>query len=154
MQTEEIQSIREFDDLRIVQVGLESLDTVRSLNERIFGEERVINTFEREDLMILVAYIDETAVGFKVGYKENRFLYYSAKGGVLPDYRGAGIARRLLAEMCARARDWGYRRISYDTFPNLHVGMTVLGLREGFRVVKADFNTVYNDYRLRLEKAL
>ena len=154
MQTEEIQSVREFDGVRVVQVGLESLELVRALNERIFGEERIINTFDREDLMILVAYVDETEVGFKIGYRENRFLFYSAKGGVLSDYRGYGVARRLLEEMCMRARDWGYRRMAYDTFPNMHVGMTVLGLREGFRVVKADFNTAYNDFRLRLEKTL
>ena len=137
-----------------MQIGLESIDLVRSLNERIFGEERIINTFEREDLMMLIALCDETPVGFKIGYKENRFLYYSAKGGVLDDYRGMGIAMRLLEEMVVRARSWGYRRIAYDTFPNMHPGMTVMGLRDGFRVVKADFNTAYNDFRLRLEKAI
>jgi hypothetical protein len=32
--------------------------------------------------------------------------------------------------------------------------MTILGLNEGFRVVKADFNKAYKDWRLRLEKGL
>lgn len=154
MQTEELIRTRDPADIRVVQVGLESIDTIRNLNERIFGEERIINTFEREDLMLLVAYLEDTPVGFKIGYRENRFLFYSAKGGVLPDYRGMGVARRLLDEMIARARSWGFRRLAYDTFPNMHAGMTVLGLRDGFRVVKADFNTAYNDFRIRLEKAI
>ena len=138
MQTEELSPIADFGDIRVVQVGLES----------------IINTFEREDLMMLVAYHAELPVGFKIGYKENRFLFYSAKGGVIDGYRGQGIAQLLLDEMIARASSWGFKRIAYDTFPNMHVGMTVLGLRKGFRVVKADFNTAYNDFRLRLEKAI
>jgi hypothetical protein len=32
--------------------------------------------------------------------------------------------------------------------------MTVLGLAEGFRVMKADYNPSYRDYRLRFEKKL
>ena len=154
MQTEEVIQSQLRGDVRIVQVGLDSMQVVRDLNQRIFGEERVINTFDREDLMILLALISDEPVGFKIGYKENRFLYYSAKGGVLPEHRGIGIARKLLEGMVIRARSWGYRRLAYDTFPNMHAGMTVLGLREGFRVVKADFNTAYNDFRIRLEKAI
>ena len=35
-----------------------------------------------------------------------------------------------------------------------HQGMTVLGLRAGFRVTAAGYNATYQDYRLRLEKGL
>jgi GNAT superfamily N-acetyltransferase len=133
---------------------MESLDTIRRLNDEIFNEERIINSFDREDLLMLVAWLGDEPVGFKIGYRENRFLYYSAKGGVSPLYRGQGIARQLLDEMCRLAKEWGYRRFAYDTFPNRHPGMTVLGLHADFRVVRADFNTVYNDFRLRFEKTL
>lgn len=138
----------------VVEVDRASLEVVSWLNETIFEEERVINTFDREDLMILLAVVDEEPVGFKIGYRENRFVYYSAKGGVLPEYRRQGLARKLLYEMMSRARARGYIRFAYDTFPNRHAGMTILGLHEGFRVVKADFNKTYKDWRLRLEKRM
>ena len=48
----------------------------------------------------------------------------------------------------------GYRRFAYDTFPNKHPGMTVMGLREGFRVTAAGYNAAYRDYRIRFEKKL
>ena len=48
----------------------------------------------------------------------------------------------------------GYRRLAFDTFPNLHLGMTVLGLTEGYRVETAGYNAAYQDYRLRFEKVL
>ena len=140
--------------LRVEAVGLDALDTVRVLNRTIFDEERVINTFDRADLLILVAYADHVPCGFKVGYRENRTTFYSAKGGVLPAYRRQGVARRLLHAMEVEARARGFAHFAYDTFPNRHAGMTVLGLAEGYRLVRADFNSTYGDYRLRFEKRL
>lgn len=140
--------------LRIVEVDLSYIEVIRALNEIIFEEQRVINTFEREDLLMLVAYLGEEPVGFKIGYKESRFVFYSAKGGVLAEYRRYGIARRLLEEMMRRVREKGYSRFAFDTFPNRHPGMAVLALTEGFRLTKADYNTLYKDYRLRFEKKL
>jgi GNAT superfamily N-acetyltransferase len=140
--------------VRIGQVGLEALEVIQTLNTAIFAEERVINSFDRDDLMILLAFVETEPVGFKVGYRENRYAFYSAKGGVLADYRRLGIARHMLYEMMDRVRARGYLRFAYDTFPNKHPGMTILGLREGFRVMKADYNPTYRDYRLRLEKKL
>ena len=141
-------------ELRIVQADTRDLDDVRRLNVEIFEERRIINTLDRPDLLILVAMVGDEAAGFKVGYRENRFAFYSAKGGILPAYRRQGIARRLLHEMMSYARTNGYVRFAYDTFPNKHPGMTVLGLAEGFRVVKADYNAMYRDFRLRFEKKL
>lgn len=141
-------------DLRVETVGLDALDTVRALNRAIFDEERVINTFDRDGLLILLALADGEPCGFKIGYRENRHTFYSAKGGVLAAYRRYGVARRLLHAMEAEVRARGFTHFAYDTFPNRHPGMTVLGLGEGFRLVRADFNAGYGDYRLRFEKRL
>lgn len=140
--------------LQIDEIDTSQLDVVHGLNVTIFNEQRIINTFERDDLLMLLASVGDTPVGFKIGYRENRFTFYSAKGGVLADYRRCGIARALLYEMMALAQGRGYRRFCYDTFPNRHAGMAVMGLTEGFRVVKADYNPMYKDYRLRFEKKL
>ena len=139
-------------DVRIV--GLDHLFVVEELNQRIFREDRIINTFDREDLLILLAYVEGSPVGFKIGYREDRFTFYSAKGGVLSEYRRRGVARILLHHLCETVRAWGYKRVAYDTFPTRHGGMTVMGLAEGFRVTRADYNPVYRDFRLRFEKDL
>jgi hypothetical protein len=57
----------------------------------------------------------------------------------------------LLEHLLHEARGMGYRRFAYDTFPNKHPGMTVMGLAEGFRVTAAGYNAAYRDYRLRFE---
>ena len=140
--------------LRIVEVGRAQLDVIKRLNRVIFEEERIINTFEREDLLMLLASLGDEPVGFKIGYKESRGTFYSAKGGVLAAYRRRGISRRLLYAMADRIRRKGYRILAYDTFPNMHPGMTVMGLEEGFQVTRADYNPTYKDFRLRFEKNL
>ena len=140
--------------LHIVAVDLSQLAVIKRLNRVIFAEERIINTFEREDLLMLLAYLADEPVGFKIGYKESRHTFYSAKGGVLEAYRRRGISRRLLDEMIVRIRRKGYRVLAYDTFPNMHPGMTVMGLVEGFRVTRADYNPTYKDFRLRFEKTI
>ena len=140
--------------LRIVEVGMAQLGVIKRLNRVIFEEERIINTFEREDLLMLLASLGDEPVGFKIGYKESRDMFYSAKGGVLAAYRRRGISRRLLYAMADHVRRKGYRVLAYDTFPNMHPGMTVMGLEEGYRVTRADYNPTYKDFRLRFEKKI
>lgn len=141
-------------DLTISTITLDELDVIGDMNRILFSEDRIINSLERKDLMLLVAHFEGMPAGFKVGYRENRFVFYSAKGGVLPDFRRRGIARLLMYEMMDRAFEIGYSRFAFDTFPNLHPGMTVLAVTEGFRLIKSDYNTAYREYRLRFEKKL
>ncbi|NNE34326.1 MAG: GNAT family N-acetyltransferase [Rhodothermales bacterium] len=145
---------QEAADLSISTLPINEIDVIWEMNKQIFDDDRIINSFERPDLLMLVAYFEGHPVGFKVGYRENRFVYYSAKGGVLPEFRRRGIARLLMEAMIDRAQDLGYLRFAFDTFPNLHPGMTVLAVNEGFRLVKADYNTAYREYRLRFEKKM
>jgi ribosomal protein S18 acetylase RimI-like enzyme len=138
--------------LEIVEVGMERLDTIRHLNVEIFDDSHIIKTFDRDDLLMLLARSTGTAVGFKLGYQLDNATFYSAKGGVHPDHRRNGIARALLYAMLDVAAHRGYERFAYDTFPNKHPGMTVLGLDEGFEVVQAGYSAQHQDYRLRLER--
>lgn len=141
-------------DLTIEVVGLDRFAEVEAINEAVFGERRVIYRLDRDDLTILLAQSGGRVIGFKVGYGESAGVFYSAKGGVLPEARRAGVARALLYRLQDEARALRYRRFAFDTFPNKHPGMTVLALAEGFRVTAAGYNAAYRDYRLRFEKAL
>ena len=136
---------------RVLAVGNESLPVIAGLNEAIFAESRIINSFDREDMLMLVALVDGEPVGFKIGYRQSRHVYYSAKGGVLKEFRRRGIADALLAVMLEHVRERGYRRFAFDTFPNRHPGMAAMALARGYRLAEAEFNTTYSDFRLRFE---
>lgn len=140
-------------DLRIASISREERPLIRTLNEAIFGDTEVIRSFDRRNLLMLVAWLRGDPVGFKVGYQLKPRVFYSAKGGVVPEARRQGIARALLHAMLNRVRERGYRRFVFDTFPNKHPGMTILALNEGFRVVQAGFNPEYSDYRLRFARS-
>ncbi|PSQ97678.1 MAG: N-acetyltransferase [Bacteroidetes bacterium SW_9_63_38] len=140
--------------LEIREVSLDRLHLIERLNVAIFDEEHIINTFDRDGLLMLMAWSEDTAVGFKLGYETNDRTFYSAKGGVLGNYRRRGIARALLYTMLNIVEARGYERFVYDTFPNKHPGMTVLGLDEGFQVIRAGYSPRYQDYRLRFELPL
>lgn len=140
--------------LHIEEVGAGHLEVIYNMNQAIFGEERIINSFKRKDLLMLLAYVDDVPAGFKIGYAQNKRVYYSAKGGVLPDFRRRGIARAMLYLMIDIVHKRGYERFMYDTFPNRHPGMVIMGLQEGFEIIRADYNPTYKDYRLRLAKTL
>ena len=142
--------------VQIARVGMERFPEIQDMNEALFGDRRVIFRTDREDLTLLIATdtVSGEAVGYKVGYGESGTAFYSAKGGVLPAFRRRGLARRLLHRLMDEAREMGYRRFAYDTFPNKHPGMTVLGLAEGFRVTAAGYNAAYRDYRIRFETKL
>jgi GNAT superfamily N-acetyltransferase len=140
--------------LTIAEVEMERLDLIRRLNVAIFDDEHIINTFDRDDILMLVAWSEGTPVGFKLGYRLDTDTFYSAKGGVRDAYRRNGIARALLHAMLAVVRERGYERFVYDTFPNKHPGMTVMGLDEGFTVVRAGYSPRYQDYRLRFARSL
>lgn len=137
--------------IEISEVGMDRIDTIRRLNVDIFEDPNIIKTFERDDLLMLLARTAGTPVGFKLGYRLDANTFYSAKGGVLPAHRRKGIARALLHAMLALVEKRGYERFVYDTFPNKHPGMTILGLEMGFEVIRAGYSTQYQDYRLRFE---
>ena len=140
--------------LTIESVGLDEIGVIRRMNETIFDQEQIIRTFDQPNLLILLAVADDAPAGFKIGYERTKETFYSAKGGVLSAYRRCGVARALLHDMVDRVREQGYRRFTYDTFPNKHPGMTVLGLDEGFTVTQAGYSARYDDYRLRFTLTL
>ena len=140
--------------LHVERIGLDRFPEVRALNRRIFGDDRVIHRLDRDDLVVLLAAVAGEPVGFKVGYRESAATFYSAKGGIVSEWRRRGVALALLLAMEDEARALGYRRFAFDTFPNKHPGMTVLGLREGFTVTAAGYNAAYRDFRLRFERGL
>lgn len=124
--------------IEIREVGEAEFPLIQVLRETIFNESgHVIRaTFAqqiagRTDVLALMAHLEGNPVGYKVGYREGHKAYHSWTGGVLKDYRGQGIARRMQEWQHAWARSRGYERVGFNTF-NKFRAMILFGLDTGF----------------------
>ncbi|MEX0684416.1 MAG: GNAT family N-acetyltransferase [Balneolales bacterium] len=139
------------DKIYLQSIPLSAIEVIKYVNKILFEEDRIINDYNQKDLIILAAYINEVVVGFKIGYGTEDGEYYSAKSGVLPQFRRRGVATKLLYRMILEAKKKGYKKLVFDTFPERFPGMLDLGLKEGFKPDKAEWNSIYNDYKLRMK---
>lgn len=82
--------------------------------------------------LILTAYVNNKAVGFKVGYETpTKQNFYSWMGAVLPQYRQLGIAEELSEYQEQWAIKAGYKRILVKT-RHKHTAMITLLKKHGF----------------------
>ncbi len=140
--------------IELAKLPKEKLPELEALNFELFRERRIINRTSHKFLVVLAAYCEDIPVGFKIGYGRRNREFYSAKGGVLPQFRRRGLARKMLDRMTEIATENGFETFTYDTFPNMHQGMLILGLNRGFKVSYAGYNTQYSDYQITLTKKL
>lgn len=54
--------------ISIELLNLTQIDRIKDLNQLLFNEERIINSFNRKDLIILLMIVDGLRAGFKIGY--------------------------------------------------------------------------------------
>ncbi|MDH3709973.1 MAG: GNAT family N-acetyltransferase [Cyclobacteriaceae bacterium] len=104
--------------------------------------------------LVLTAYSDTQAVGFKAGYQRgDPKSFYSWMGGVLPDYRRKGLARELAVQQEAWARSHGFERIWFKT-RNRNRAMLHFALDNDFYIREVIPKIQPADYRIILEKKL
>ncbi|TMO44526.1 MULTISPECIES: GNAT family N-acetyltransferase [unclassified Pseudoalteromonas] len=101
------------DDLLLVDSQIPEFDgrnTLGKLQARIAGVE----------YLILVAFIDNEPVAYKLGYALDSNTFYSWLGAVAPKCRGKGIAQALLNAQETWVQEHNYRAIkvkSMNRFP-------------------------------------
>lgn len=102
--------------------------------------------------LILVAFIAQKAVGFKVGYEREGY-FYSWMGGVLPAYRKLGIAQKLADAQENWARSKGYPSVTFKT-RNHHKAMLLFAIKNGFDIIGVETRDVPAEHRILLQKKL
>lgn len=107
-----------------------------------------------KDHLILIAKVKGVAAGFKVGYdKFEDGSFYSWMGGVLPEYRKLGVAKRLAEHQEQLATERGYEKIVLKT-RNRHKNMLLFAINSGFKIIKLIPAHNIDEHRIVLEKAL
>jgi GNAT superfamily N-acetyltransferase len=132
------------------------IKVIVALLEKAFGEfyaKTFYSTLnEQQKFHLALATVEDQPVGFKLGYQLDSVKFYSWLGGVLPEYRGLGIAADLMRfqhDWCKKA---GYEKIQTKT-QNRFRDMFILNLRHGFEVVDS-YESKEGWYKIVLEKKL
>ena len=102
--------------------------------------------------LILAAFHESKAVGFKVGYERDS-IFYSWMGGVLPEWRRYGVAQKLAMIQEEWAQKKGYGIIRFKT-RNRHKAMLIFALKNGFFITGFEKKGAMPDWRILLEKEL
>lgn len=107
----------------------------------------------QKNLLAYIAYEHQVPIAFKLGYEHSPEVFYSWLGGVLPDYRGQGIAGELLRLQHQKIKELGYKSVrTYSR--NQFKDMMILNLKNGFRIVGTQFRDKESDIAIIFEKTL
>lgn len=140
---------------KVTEISSKHFEIIGLLMKQIFGEwdpKWFHSTFDHQkDFFLLVASIEGKAVGFKLGYEISSTEFYSWLGGVLPEFRGIGIAKDLLDAQHEWCRQKGYKKIETKT-QNRFRDMLLLNIRAGFDVV--GYHDTKDGPKILLEKNL
>lgn len=124
------------------QISAENLKKVSRLLRQIFGsfdEKKIIDRLGGPNVKsaLHMCHLEETFVGFKLGYEKSPDTFYSWLGAVNPEFQGWGFGRALMAEQHHWCRAHGYKMIETKTM-NKWKNMLLLNLKFGFQIVDLD----------------
>jgi len=91
-------------------------------------------------------------VGFKLGYEKEVGVFYSWLGGVSAEYRGQGIALKLMNLQHQLVSEQGYQKIR-TIGRNYRRAMLILNIKVGFDIIETYFSKsgTRNYYGKRVE---
>jgi GNAT superfamily N-acetyltransferase len=148
-----------YGQIDISEVGPAEYPLIQVLRDTIFSQYKhhfsatFAETVEgKEDVLALIAHLEGNPIGYKVGYKYGPRRYHSWTGGVLPDYRRSGIAKRMQDSQHGWCRSRGYKFVQFNTF-NKFRPMLLFGLSTGFLPVGIDYRPE-KEIAIKFEKDL
>ena len=123
-----------------------------------FDSPYEINEYEKwckgVKYLSLILDINDNPVGFKIGYDHyNDGSFYSWMGGVLPDFRQNGVAKKLADFQEKWALKNGFTSIRMKTRKK-HKTMIKFSLKRGFLFSREVSNKNPNETRIIMEKQL
>jgi predicted GNAT superfamily acetyltransferase len=130
-------------------VALETSIFEKPLTSDIFSAE----LGGKKNLLVLVAFHDARACGYKIGFEYSSNTFFSWSGGVLPDCRKSGWGSALINKQHQVAKELGYSFVRTHT-KNKYRDMLILNIKSGFEVTGVYKSLQEAHQGIILEKAL
>jgi len=132
--------------------------TIAHLYNQVYKPEQDVEFFERRlrdriAPLVLVARIENEAVGFYIGFELRPGVYFSWVTGVFPDARRMGIATQLICTAADWAKSEGYHIIRFEC-TNKHRPMLHFGIAQDYNIVGIRYDGETIENMLIFEKSL
>ena len=123
--------------------------------KEIFGpnsESEITFVFKMKKPVMHLALSNKEVVGFKAGFEDRPYRFYSSSGGVLQDFRNKGVASKLMQQQHEWCKSEGYAAVWTET-KNKFVQMISLNLKNGMQII-GTYVDHRNEPKIILEKKL
>lgn len=133
---------------------LEVMSHIPEFGDNQYDEAVFRNRLSGTEYLILIALRDNHNVGFKVGYRRGEDgSFYSWMGGVIPEFRKLGIAKKLADTQEEWAKKRSYTSITFKT-RNYLKPMLIFALKNGFNIIDVIPKEKITNHRIILRKQL
>lgn len=133
---------------------LEVMSHIPEFGDNQYDEAVFRNRLLGTEHLILLAVRNNRNVGFKVGYRRDEDgSFYSWMGGVIPEFRKLGIAKKLADTQEEWAKKRSYTSITFKT-RNYLKPMLIFALKNGFNIIDVIPKEKITNHRIILRKEL
>lgn len=120
------------------QLPSSTLEVLLDLHFQVFSgqsrEELIQEISEAPELLTIIACYNQQMIGYKMGYRRKKGHFYSWLGCVSDEFRGQGIASKLMQLQHEWCKIHGYHTVRTMTY-NRWRNMLILNLKHGFNIV-------------------
>lgn len=139
-------------------VGPSEIPLIAELYSGVFRPARDGAFFRRRfqgryNVLMLIASMDESPVGFFVGFELKPTVFFAWLYGVVADQRRQGIASQLVEAVHSWAAEHGYDSIRFECH-NQHRPMLHLAIAQGYDIVGIRWDPDRNENLVLFEKSL
>lgn len=141
---------------QIREASLDEIDQVQAGIREFtvpYSKGKIFERIKGKTFLGLVAHNERELLGFKLGYAESKTAFYSWLGGVKPQARRQGVARRLLHHQERWAADHGFETLRVKS-RNRFRAMMILLLSEGYEITGTDIDVHSEDSAIHFLKRL
>jgi len=143
-----------------ILIKVDSIDNAVKVNKTViefdesYDKKYFEDRYKNSNELILVAYIDNSPVGYMVSYdKDKDGSFYCWMAGVNPEFRQLGILSKLMEYLYQWSRNNGYKKIKIKTRNNRREMLSFL-IKSGFNFTEVESWPSIEDNRILLEKKL
>lgn len=149
--------------VEVVQATLvtpELLDNLLELNQAIpefdnaYPMAEYQTRLSNKPMLALFIKVEGEVAGFKLGYELDKGQFYSWLGGILPEFRGLGLAKQLLLAQETWAKNQGYHQIEVKTL-NRFTSMLKMLISNQYQITNLKQDTDKLEFnKITLQKSL